>query len=631
MNGSNLLIGAILAGLLACGLVGVASGVPPAAGGSWDGYVPSEMPRLACAEFRMTDGVTVLSAMEPVTGTRPLLVLLVASSDTPPNATHDAAYFENLCFGPKPSMADFYTENSYGAFTFSKAAVLDPGNDGLAPFWYQSTYTTAEIANDRTKRLAMVGWAIRQAAADLDFAAYDANHNGQVVSEELAIFIITTGKGREIGGTAVWGHCSVAPPVTCDGVVIGGTYAMCAEVDLPNGAIAHELGHQLGLPDLYDTTPLSNPDSDGIGHYGLMGSGSYCGPTHLTAWEKTLLGWMHPLVAPGDGSYDLRDAETHPDAYVLWNPARSTTEYFLVENRWRGSSYDARVGREGYLPDEGIVIYHIDEQYAKSLVQGPYNQVNANEAHKGVDVECADWPSSHYVDADDLDCKRNRGDAGDLWDATAYELTDSSSPCSARWYDGTASGIRVFDLPTAGPTMRVSLDVPTSGIFPLVTSVSPNSGAQGSTVHLTVNGTGFVSGAAVQLEQAPFRINGTNVVVQSQERLSCDVVLPADATRGWYRIEVYNPDGYHGGHWDMFQVTDIAPRQIPGAPNLPRDLDGDGKYEDVNGNGRKDFADVTLYFTQMTWIGANEPLPAFDYNGNGRIDFADVTWIFNRL
>ncbi len=70
---------------------------------------------------------------------------------------------------------------------------------------------------------------------------------------------------------------------------------------------------------------------------------------------------------------------------------------------------------------------------------------------------------------------------------------------------------------------------------------------------------------------------------------------------------------------------------VPGGTGIPRNLDGDGKYEDVNGNGRKDFADVTLYFNQMTWIAMNEPLAAFDYNGNGRIDFADVTWLFNHL
>ncbi len=70
---------------------------------------------------------------------------------------------------------------------------------------------------------------------------------------------------------------------------------------------------------------------------------------------------------------------------------------------------------------------------------------------------------------------------------------------------------------------------------------------------------------------------------------------------------------------------------MPGGIGVPTDTDGDGRYEDVNGNGREDFADVVLYFNQMGWIAANEPVAAFDLNGNGRIDFADVVALFNRL
>ena len=70
---------------------------------------------------------------------------------------------------------------------------------------------------------------------------------------------------------------------------------------------------------------------------------------------------------------------------------------------------------------------------------------------------------------------------------------------------------------------------------------------------------------------------------------------------------------------------------VQGGTGVPRDLNGDGTCDDVNGNGRKDFADVVLYFNQMSWIAANEPVLWFDYNGNGRIDFADVTRLFNAL
>ena len=38
---------------------------------------------------------------------------------------------------------------------------------------------------------------------------------------------------------------------------------------------------------------------------------------------------------------------------------------------------------------------------------------------------------------------------------------------------------------------------------------------------------------------------------------------------------------------------------VPGGAGAPGDLNGDGTCEDVNGNGRKDFADVVLFFNQM--------------------------------
>ncbi|MEN6341752.1 MAG: carbohydrate-binding protein [Methanospirillum sp.] len=70
---------------------------------------------------------------------------------------------------------------------------------------------------------------------------------------------------------------------------------------------------------------------------------------------------------------------------------------------------------------------------------------------------------------------------------------------------------------------------------------------------------------------------------------------------------------------------------VPPGPALPLDGDGDGRYEDVNGNGRGDFGDVVLFFNRLSWIAANEPSTEFDYTGNGRIDFADVVWLFDRL
>jgi PKD repeat protein len=87
-----------------------------------------------------------------------------------------------------------------------------------------------------------------------------------------------------------------------------------------------------------------------------------------------------------------------------------------------------------------------------------------------------------------------------------------------------------------------------------------------------------------------------------------------------------------------FQIIKLGPIKtvqqpvaLPGMTNLPTDPDGDGLYEDLNGNGRADFSDIVLFFSQIEWIAENEPVPLFDFNGNGRIDFNDIVTQFEEL
>ncbi|MBN1167299.1 MAG: S8 family serine peptidase [Methanospirillaceae archaeon] len=75
--------------------------------------------------------------------------------------------------------------------------------------------------------------------------------------------------------------------------------------------------------------------------------------------------------------------------------------------------------------------------------------------------------------------------------------------------------------------------------------------------------------------------------------------------------------------------TGVVP--LPGQQLKPTSPDNDNLYRDLNGNGRKDFQDVVLYFTYLEWIAANEPVSAFDYSGNGRIDFTDVIQLFQTI
>ncbi|HIH93150.1 TPA: surface layer protein B [Methanosarcina acetivorans] len=70
---------------------------------------------------------------------------------------------------------------------------------------------------------------------------------------------------------------------------------------------------------------------------------------------------------------------------------------------------------------------------------------------------------------------------------------------------------------------------------------------------------------------------------------------------------------------------------FPGYINPPTDLDQDGLYEDVNGNGILDFDDVVAYYDNMGWIEENALVAFFDFSNNGLIDFDDVVKLYDRL
>ena len=106
---------------------------------------------------------------------------------------------------------------------------------------------------------------------------------------------------------------------------------------------------------------------------------------------------------------------------------------------------------------------------------------------------------------------------------------------------------------------------------------------------------------------------------------SPDVVFSIDGIRADV-VDSFGPGESHA-----VALTTRSLKLIPGFMAKPTDPDGDFVYEDLNGNGRLDFADVVLYFNQMEWIVANEPVSAFDLNGNSRIDFADIVRLFGEI
>ena len=86
------------------------------------------------------------------------------------------------------------------------------------------------------------------------------------------------------------------------------------------------------------------------------------------------------------------------------------------------------------------------------------------------------------------------------------------------------------------------------------------------------------------------------------------------------------------GDYQVYQyntVTAIPP--FPGSTYPPKDLDNDGLFEDINGNGVLDFNDVVKYSAKMNWIKENALVAFFDFNNNGSIDFNDVVKLYVKI
>ncbi|MFE1589938.1 immune inhibitor A domain-containing protein [Streptomyces sp. NPDC059402] len=144
--------------------------------------------------------------------------------------------------------------------------------------------------------------------------------------------------GTQIGDTGIWvGDYTIQPEN-------GGL-----------GVFAHEYGHDLGLPDLYDT----NGGDNSTGFWTLMSSGSWLGtgrneigdlPGDMTAWDKLQLGWLnYDTAKAGVNSWHklgLAEYNTkHKQGLVVELPKKEVTTEIVPPAQgetqwWSGSGND---------------------------------------------------------------------------------------------------------------------------------------------------------------------------------------------------------------------------------------------------------------------------------------------------
>jgi immune inhibitor A len=242
------------------------------------------------------------------------------------------------------------------------------------------------------------------------FTDYATQADRASLREAAALVVFFTGPGREsrLGTPDVgdpWSNYTNIDPPARAGDASFAEACVIAATEAPPfdsfGVLCHEYGHLLGLPELYAPGAATN---EGIGVWGLMGQGTWLGhgsqPPHPSAWEKLRLGWVDvETIEQTTRGVKLAAVEAEPRVIKIPAVPGRPNEYYLLENR-------ARMGADGALPGEGLLVWHVDESV------GGFRTAQSDASHKLL----------HLVEADgrgDLDrghaAGGNRGDATDPW------------------------------------------------------------------------------------------------------------------------------------------------------------------------------------------------------------------------
>ena len=402
------------------------------------------------------------------TGDHNSLVLLARFTDQASSTTPEQ--WNSKFFGPTNSVRDYYQEASYGKLNVNAAAESSgTANDGVVG-WLSMPYAHPDTANpnktpDIRPSVKLTADALKASDPYVNYRSYDDDGNGVLSSKELHVTVVAAGQEGSCCndlGKSVWGHMAAVNDdqvPTLDGVRVGGPgphngYTQFGEMHGQNqasiGIMVHELGHDLGLPDLYDI----DYSSVGVGSWSVMGYGSWGSlpgqqygslPPLPDAWSRSYEGWLTPVRVEGDVT--VPQATTSGTVYqMLHNPAgvdwlgstrSGTGEYFLVENR-------QKVGYDASLPGCGLLVWHIDE------TRDPISESNTDETRRMVDLEAADG-------------RDDDGEAGDSFVGGAGTATfDGSTDPSSALYGGAPSGASMNTTGGCSENMSASIVDPRS-------------------------------------------------------------------------------------------------------------------------------------------------------------------------
>ncbi|RXK17973.1 immune inhibitor A domain-containing protein [Macrococcus sp. DPC7161] len=310
--------------------------------------------------------------------------------DYPMSHYQDMVFGQNGYKGPNGenliSMKQYYQNQSGGSYDI----------EGQVHGWYTAKHEAAyyggnypDANGSDAKPKELVKEALEQAAKDpnINLSEYDKwdryDLDGDGVLNEPDglvdhVMIIHASPGEEAGGgqlgtDAIWSHRwsldmdSNGEPYTIPGSKskvdnFGGKLGVIDYTIQPEdgaaGVFSHEYGHDLGLPDEYDT--IYSGKGEPVSSWSIMSSGSWAGkipgtePSGFDAYMKEQLQGLHGGNWQTGSEIDIKDVTSTPQEFLLDEASTKGTNNDVVKVNLPDKVTDV------VKPVEGSKVYHSD-------------------------------------------------------------------------------------------------------------------------------------------------------------------------------------------------------------------------------------------------------------------------------
>jgi M6 family metalloprotease-like protein len=276
----------------------------------------------------------------------------------------------------------------------------------------------------------------------VDFSRYDNDQDGR----SDAISIVYAGEA-ETWGQGLWPHASGSNQQR-DGVTVARYMMTNLGTSLGLYTFSHEVGHMLfGWPDLY-----------GFGNYCIMGNGSsQKNPVGINDFYRADQGWI-PVVDVTADTNALFSAEPNGAGYRYTNPADAQESFFWSNVR---SS-----GRFSTIDGDGLLLLHFDERIGRNDPPNPLS-LAVVQADGKKELDQTMWPEPG-------------SDADDYFHAAGVSEFSAAKFATAKWNDGSASELRIYDVGPISDKMEFKVGHGTIVVEPSAGSAGVSGSAAGA-------------------------------------------------------------------------------------------------------------------------------------------------------